>query len=141
MTCVKMTWTRCTCDHCGKKNWSKGLMRKHEMHCTKNPNRECRVCKMVEGEQKPIAELLALLPETASWEDEYGFVVYHEDTTKNVNAALPLLRDACEGCPACILSALRQKGIPVPLATDFDFTKEMKSLWNDICSSRLDTEY
>ena len=141
MKCAKMTRTRCECDHCGKKNWSIGHMRKHERHCTKNPNRECRVCKMVEGEQKPIAELLALLPQPVSWEDEYGFVVFHEDTKTNVNAALPGLRDACNDCPGCILAALRQKGIPVPLATDFDFSKEMKSLWSDINESRLDRGY
>ena len=107
-------------------------MRKHELHCTKNPLRECRVCKMVAGEQKPIAELLALLPKPVSREDEYGFVVFNKDTTENVNAALPSLRDACENCPACIIAALRQKGIPVPLATDFDFKREMGSIWNDI---------
>ena len=138
MKCVKMTRTRCTCDYCGKKNWSKWHMRNHELHCTMNPSRECRVCKMVEGEQKAIAELMALLPEPVSWEDECGCTVYHEDTTKHVNAALPALRDACESCPACIMAALRQKGIPVPLATDFNFSAEMKSIWSDINEARFD---
>ena len=132
MKCVKMTRTRCTCDYCGKKNWSPSHMSKHELHCTKNPNRECRVCKMVEGEQKPIADLLALLPEPVSWVDKYGVLVFHEDTMKNINAALPSLRSACQDCPACILAAPRQKGIPVSMATDFNFTREMKSLWDEI---------
>ena len=30
------------------------------------------------------------------------------------------------------MSALRQKGIPVPMATDFDFSSEMKSIWAEI---------
>jgi len=30
------------------------------------------------------------------------------------------------------MAALRQKGIHVVMATDFDFTKEMKLLWGEI---------
>ena len=94
-----MTRTRCTCDYCGKKNWSKGHMKNHELHCTKNPNRECRVCKMVEGIQKPIAGLMALLPTPVSWKDKYGHTEYEKVTVANINAALPALREACDDCP------------------------------------------
>ena len=125
------------CDFCGKKGYSKGHMRNHELHCTKNPDRECRVCKMVDGAQKPMADLLAVLPVPIQWEDEYGSKHYHVDTEAQVNAAVKELRELCDGCPACIMAALRQKGIPVPLATEFDFTKEMKSLWDDINDARL----
>ena len=116
-------------------------MRKHELHCTKNPDRECRVCKMVEGEQKPIAELVALLPDVVSHEDDYGNVEYHEGTIELLNAALPKLRDACTNCPACIMAAIRQKGIHVHEATDFDFTKEMQSLWGTINQRQNEPDY
>ena len=128
---------RYTCDFCGKKGYSKGHMRKHELHCTKNPDRECRVCKMVEGEQKPLAVLLGLLPTPIEVEDEYGFRQFDAGTTESVNEALKGLRDACDSCPACIMAALRQKGIPVPMATDFNFSAEMKSLWADINDAKL----
>jgi len=141
MIVKKSMRSRCECEHCGKKNWSIGHMRNHELHCTKNPDRECRVCKMVEGEQKPIAELTALLPNLASWRDEYDNINYAEGSRESVNAALKALRDACDNCPACILAALRQKGIMVPLVTDFDFTKEVKSLWSEINESRRDQCY
>ena len=96
---------------------------------------------MVESDQRPIGELTALLPVVHSWEGEYGETVYAADTEQSVNNALPKLRDACGNCPACILAALRQKGIPVPLATGFNFTQEMQSLWADINESNCGGEY
>ncbi len=55
-----------------------------------------------------------------------------EELSVLVNAALPALREATENCPACILAALRQRGIPVPSVNGFNFTEEMKSVWSDI---------
>jgi len=140
MKCTKRMRTRCECDYCGKKNWSVGHMRKHEKHCTKNPERECRVCKMVEGEQKAIAALMAVLPEptTLHIEGEYDSKTYIDGAEKRLNESLPALRDLCDNCPACILAALRQKGILVPMATDFDFTNEMKSIWAEINQHQLE---
>jgi len=146
MKVTKATRTRCECDYCGKKNWSIGAMKKHELHCTKNPDRECRVCQMVEGTQKPIAELMALLPDPATYETD-GDVIQSDHNvsdsgrlTNDSNAALKELRELCDSCPGCIMAAFRQKGIPVPLVTDFDFSKEMKSLWNDINEERRGSE-
>lgn len=132
MKCIKRTRTRCECDFCGKKNWSVGHMRKHELYCTKNPNRICRVCKLVGNEQKPIDTLIATLPALTSYEDEWGNVVYADGSCDLINSALPALRDLCENCPACIMSALRQKGIHVRVVTDFDYSEEMKSLFSEI---------
>ena len=134
MKTTKMTRTRCECDYCGKKNWSQGYMRKHELHCTMNPERQCRVCKMVESEQVPIDKLLALLPDPSPYgrETPEGWCYVDESFTLVVNVALPALRDACGNCPACILAALRQRDVKVPMATDFNFTQEMKSVWDDI---------
>ncbi len=42
-------------------------MRKHEAHCTMNPDRECNVCKLVDAEQGPMgtppAELVRIVLE------------------------------------------------------------------------------
>ena len=137
MKTTKRMRTRCVCDFCGKKNWSISAMRTHELHCTKNPDRVCRVCGMVEGTQKPIAELLALLPDVESIGDSRLCPAGSEQL---VESAMKGLRDACENCPACIMAALRQKGIPVPMVESFDFTKEMKSLWNDINDEKRGSE-
>jgi hypothetical protein len=77
------------CDHCNKGNGSPSAMRRHESGCTKNPNRVCRMCALVEEmggpAQRPMTELTAVL--TAS-----GFKAMCE---------------AANDCPACILAVLR----------------------------------
>lgn len=130
------------CDFCKKAGQSKPSMERHESGCTLNPNRVCRVCKMDrpefargEARQRPIAELLALLPahsELFEVEGDYANGYFPPSATPVVNAALPALREACGNCPACILAALRQAKIPVPVATDFDFTAEMKKCWDSV---------
>ena len=127
MKSKKVTRTRCECDYCGKKNWSISAMRHHEKHCTMNPARECRVCKMVDGEQQPIAKLMALIPDVKGTADKYGCVTYSQADVFSVNAAFPALRDVCCCCPACILAAYRQKGVHLNIVKKFDFAKSMKS--------------
>ena len=129
------------CEYCKKSGCNANVIRKHESACTLNPNRVCRVCLMDhgdsvkgEGEQKPIIDLMALLPDPLLFLaiGEYDFKFYKDGLTETVNSALPLLREVSGDCPACIMAALRQKGIPVLMATDFSFTKEMKEIWDNI---------
>lgn len=130
------------CEFCRKRGLSASHMAKHESSCTLNPNRVCRVCKMDWGgerTQKPITELMALLPDPKDYK-HYGELIVFDKATgesfgKVVNSHLTELRQATGNCPACIMAALRQKGIPVPVATDFDFTTEMKAIWDDINDS------
>lgn len=88
-------------------------MKIHEVHCTANPNRDCRMCRRLELSQQPIERLKAV------FESE----------------GLRGLREATGNCPVCILAALRQSGafrydpdptdgstLPPP---DFDFKKEL----------------
>ena len=42
------------CDYCGKKQYASWAMKKHEKHCTMNPNRECRMCDLMGELQEPI---------------------------------------------------------------------------------------
>jgi hypothetical protein len=127
---------RYECDFCHKRGLSASHMAKHESSCTMNPNRKCRVCAMGWGQhapnerdQKPIAELIALLPDPKDFAEDGALSALLKRQT---NKVLPQLRAACDNCPACIMAALRQRGIPVPLATDFNFTEEMKAIWSDI---------
>jgi hypothetical protein len=100
-------------------------MIKHERHCTMNPARSCRTCRLIDGGNGPDAEglraLVAILPSgpTPGWGEE--FVAF----MATVDAAIPKLREAAGGCPACMLAAIRQAGIPVPAIEGFDFKKEM----------------
>jgi len=93
------------------------------------------MCKMVGGEQRPIVELVAFLPNPDDHKHEerndFGCVVWHtwNGLDKAMETALPKLRDAAGNCPACILAAIRQRGIPVPEVTGFKFSDECKSAW------------
>lgn len=104
------------CDFCRKAGCSAGHLKRHETSCTANPNRVCNVCKMVEGVQKPIAELLAVLPKGDS--------------------AVKALRELTNNCPACILAALRQSGCAA--YSSFRFVDEMASVWSEINNSNVE---
>ena len=130
----KQVW-RYYCEFCGKGSCSGGGMAIHEKHCTMNPNRECRMCDASQraygdAVQQPIADLIAALG----------------DGQKTGMAAL---RELASSCPACILAAIRQSGLPE--AEDarqregtygsngdidgtwmaFNFKKEADGFWSD----------
>lgn len=149
---VKRHW----CDHCNKAGLSRVAMERHEQHCTMNPARNCRVCTIINGGHKVGAEamaaLVAMLPNPDAWYEEMRkggsrcrcskcTYPYHDDdpacvseTTKfyrAVKAGIIKLREATDNCPACILAALRQARIPVPLGDDFDFKAEMQRVFRE----------
>jgi hypothetical protein len=137
----KQVW-RYWCDYCGKAGLSGGHMKNHELHCTKNPNRYCRMCHIIEFDAKPLPDLLEIMkPAINGWEDsEWAFEgkTYNEEKMKEILAdCMKRLREAADGCPACILAAIRQSNIPVP-CTDFDFKKECESHWSDHNSAHAD---
>lgn len=79
------------CEHCRKGGQSAGCIRRHEAGCTANTDRVCGMCAHARLQQKPLAELI---PHVA--DGEWG---------------IKELSNAVEGCPACILAAIRQSGI------------------------------
>ena len=121
-----MRW-RYYCDFC-KKSGGNSLAT-HEVSCTLNPNRVCRMHKYVDGCQRPIAELIALLPRIEEVGDGW-----YEIPKENMER----LRDGADGCPVCMMAALRQSGLPAGCATSFDFKAEMASFWTDINPSRYE---
>lgn len=100
-------------------------MKKHESHCTLNPDRECGMCRVVGEQQVPMTELLAMMPEPQYKEWEHGTYLMNTD---EVNAAIDVLHEATGSCPACILAVLRQKRIRVP-ETKFDYKAENLRFW------------
>ena len=125
----KRVW-RYYCEFCGKTNCSASSISRHEKRCTMNPDRHCGMCATSDLPQKPMPELLATLEgiEISETTDEYGVSIKFEG---DMDAALLRLRDKAENCPACILAALRQKGIPVPMTT-FKFTDECHEFWHNV---------
>lgn len=124
---VKRYW----CDFCNKAGLQAHAMAKHERHCTMNPARACRACRLIDGGNGPDANelraLVALLPTPVAPEYDHRFeeTQRYRDFLEAAHAVAPQLREAARGCPACMLAAIRQAGVPVPLVADFDFKKEM----------------
>ncbi len=124
----KRSW-RYYCDHCGKSGGSGGAMSQHERHCTLNPTRECRMCALAGGAPTSMPRLIAAL------------------RGNGVVGA----REAADGCPACVLAAIRQdrreRGIDMrkmdgPEAEaewnryDFDYKKEAQAFMDDAIRRR-----
>ena len=142
------------CDHCKKVSGLRTAMEKHEKGCTLNPARDCGICNFLNGGMAAsTAELLALLPDPKTFKrieqydvgEEFGgrgeYEVDDDEAMRTaVHAVLPKLRELTEDCPACILAALRQKGIPVPVITDFDWAKEFAAAQSRMNDHRVEQE-
>lgn len=120
------------CEFCTKANCSAPHMKKHEKHCTMNPSRECGVCGLLEQSPESLESLIAILPDPADYAASEHKGAFDPALTYAANDALPRLREATNNCPACIMAAIRQAGIPVPMVNEFDWTKEMKDVWAEV---------
>lgn len=130
------TVKRYYCDFCKKAGLQKRAMIKHEAHCTMNPDRGCRMCIFVHGNTPaPMKDLLGILPAYPAFTFEHGPI--YQEFVESVKLALPILRYKTDNCPACIMSALRQKRIPVPMLDDFNFTAECKEIFANANHERM----
>lgn len=124
---VKRHW----CDFCNRAGLRAHAMAKHERHCTMNPARTCRTCTLINGGNGPdpdgLRALVAMLPTPVAqdWDYNGNPSPRFEQFMREVAKVAPKLREATDGCPACMLAAIRQAGVPVPLVEGFDFKKEM----------------
>lgn len=122
--------TRYICEFCGKKNYSRQHMEKHELHCTMNPHRVCGMCKIAEHDQQNLEAIKTAIPEVP--ELPTGEIDIFGTIYKPVDDAMPRIRELAGNCPACTLAALRQQKIPIPAIHAFNFTKECEAFWIDI---------
>ncbi len=123
------------CDFCGKKKYSASAMKKHERHCTKNINRECRICEKG-GTTSSLKAIVEVLPRPKYLVCDYeggsydNFFELDVDNGNEINEIIKNVKNSGEYCPMCLFSALRIKGIN-PKATEFNYEAEMKSFWAD----------
>ena len=125
------------CDFCNRGGLQKRAMQIHEDNCTLNPERGCRVCALLGARPEAMKNLLALLPDSEPYRTDaprssLGDAEAHERLRLEAEAAMPALRDLTENCPACIMAALRQAKIPVPMVDCFDFKKEMQEIFSTV---------
>jgi hypothetical protein len=116
------------CDYCNKRYISKYWAKQHELHCTLNPNRICRMCDH-NGTDNNIPKLL----------DEFYEMVKKD----NMLPRFEVIRVATGNCPNCILTILRQfskdprfKDAYEPFDTyaymEWEYQKEVKEFWRKV---------
>lgn len=98
----KRVW-RYYCDYCNKGQCRP--LTTHEEHCTKNPNRRCRMCHWAKLKTVPMVELI-----------------------NAANAGIEKLREAAQGCPACMLAGIRQS----TASCEFDYPVEREQFWTNL---------
>jgi hypothetical protein len=116
------------CDHCKKANGSPSAMKRHERGCTANPSRQCGVCGFPTDYEK-------LIPIAMSGD-------------------IKALEESAEGCPACMLAAIRlapwttsyadengpeHKDIPDAIRL-WDFKPALKEWWDNVNAARYESE-
>lgn len=125
----RQVW-RYSCEFCKKSNCSGAAISKHEERCTLNPNRVCGMCRMLEHSQPDIQAIIATLPRpVVSKESDNGDTL---GWSPGFEPSLYEARRVSGNCPACLLASMRQAKIPVPLFTEFDYTKECKAVWDKV---------
>jgi hypothetical protein len=89
------------CDHCKKHGLSRPAMEKHERVCTMNPDRVCRwTIDATEGHADfSLRDVIVELQRRAPLEQE------------DIDWLRSTVTDTDEGCPVCMLAALRQSGL------------------------------
>ena len=132
------------CDFCGKKNYSSGHMKRHEISCTSNPNRVCKMCGIVETVNN-LEELKKIMPKPQypmiqGFFEGVEYDVYGLVNVEEMKAALEKLKEASGQCPACILAVLKQLKINC-YAIGYDYKKERNELWKEINSQKAEYDY
>ena len=129
------------CEFCGKKQYSVGHMRKHEKHCTMNPNRYCRMCEFIEVDQVDIPTLLGILPNPKDYLNKNLEYESYDGLEEALKKPVESLRTMTNGCPVCMMAALRQKGIYLTMVKDrFDFEAECKEIFVRIRDEEYERE-
>ena len=89
------------CDFCARHRLSRHAIEQHERTCTLNPDRDCRWS--FNGKEHPDFDLGAAVAHLRER-------VEGGSRTPFTSADIDWLHDECEGCPPCMLAALRQSG-------------------------------
>ena len=128
------------CDFCGKRYLGKGWIIKHEKHCTKNPDRYCRLCDRLEGgQQNDIKKLIKKYKNTFEIKETEGL----DFTSIKVNwKDKPVTLDDIlkeTNCPACTLAILRLVFTPFHIfEMKFNYKEALDNVWHDINNRERD---
>jgi hypothetical protein len=103
-----------------------------------NPDRCCRVCTLINGGYSTdVADLVHLLPDATEYNNaDFISDQLRTDFSSQLEAGMAKLREASDNCPACIMAALRQAKIAVPMVESFNFKEEMKQVFKSADEER-----
>ena len=118
------------CEHCGRHRLTPNSILKHELTCTANPDRVCKVCGLIS-----MANLLDKYKDCFVIVEDVDVQGYHTETShwKGEPLTLKDLRDDTEACPICVLAVIRQCNLnrsPGDFNT-FDYKTEHNEYWSE----------
>jgi hypothetical protein len=88
---------------------------------------------MLEQPQSDLPAIIALLPKPILYRESDNGDTLTWPEGFDVSTAFGTARVKARNCPACLLAAIRQAKIPVPLfSSDFNYTEECKAVWAKI---------
>jgi len=124
------------CDFCKKHGLVSWAIKKHEKHCTLNPDRECGLCKKKGVNKKGIKFIQKAFKEMTSHRIDGSI---NAKDVKKFEDAVKELSDELE-CPVCVFSVLRQSEIEMSWG-NYDFKEEMKKYWEEEAEEEQEREY
>ena len=84
---------------------------------------------MLKQKQADLPSVIFALPKPILFrESDAGDTLTWPDDV-NTEGVYLNLKTLTRNCPACMLAALRQAKIPVPMIPEFDYTKECAAVW------------
>ena len=134
------------CDFCNKRSLSASHTKKHEKHCTKNPDRECGLCKQ-NIDLKPLIEKYSNRYEIVEHISKYEGLDFENIEFKWIGEPVKyqqILNDV-EGCPVCALAVVRLSGLSDCEVNrdefDYPYVKELKIWWDEENSQHSEDYY
>jgi len=126
-------------------------MKNHELICTANPLRECGFCRIMGEDQENIQNLKCIIERNIQLvsENEGEFIIFKgipalypfayniEDERIIESEVLKELRESANGCPVCMLSAMRQTKTAF-LFNSFDYKAEKEVIYQDFMDNQQD---
>lgn len=118
------------CDFCKKR--SLRSLKKHEKHCTGNPDRYCQLCGRPDGIREIGDKLRAKFRVTPlnNWAESEKVEWIQEFQLEDVRTEIEQYDEGC--CPNCLLAVIRAAGLNryyFEKRFNFDYKKELDEWW------------
>ena len=115
------------CDFCNKRSLSASHMIKHELHCTANINRECKLCDYDDFENDLHKIVESLKSRFIIEEENTELGVFEKVVWTGDPATIDEIKRMANDCPNCTLAALRLTNMHFGIFNfDYDYKKHLQ---------------